>query len=71
MKITRKSAGLGDTIDKITTATGIKSVVSFVTGSDKPCSACEERRKKLNAEFPYKNGDTKTTTIEGDSGNTV
>jgi hypothetical protein len=48
-----KSKGLGDTIEKITTATGIKKVVdtvSKVTG--KPCG-CKERRDSLNRKFPY------------------
>lgn len=50
-----KSKGLGDTIEKITTATGIKKVVdkvSEVTG--KPCG-CKERRDTLNRIFPYNN----------------
>tara|TARA_B100001287_G_C22161548_1_gene290453 strand:+ start:144 stop:299 length:156 start_codon:yes stop_codon:yes gene_type:complete len=49
-----KSRGLGDTVHKFTTATGIKRVVdkvSEVTG--KPCG-CEERRDTLNRIFPYK-----------------
>ena len=49
------SKGLGDTISKITEATGIKKVVdkiSEVTGV--PCN-CEERRSKLNKLFPYNN----------------
>jgi len=29
-----KSAGLGDTIDKITTATGIKALVKWISGED-------------------------------------
>lgn len=48
------SKGLGDTIDKITTATGIKKIVQAIN-DDKKCSPCEERRKKLNQMFPYKN----------------
>lgn len=43
-----KSQGLGDTIEKITTKTGIKSAVkavSKVTGKD---CGCEERKKALN-----------------------
>ena len=43
--------GLGDTIDKITTVTGIKTVVKKAT---KGKCKCEERRKKLNDLFPYK-----------------
>lgn len=48
----RKPRGLGDTIEQITTATGIKAVVekvSELTGID---CGCEERREKLNALFP-------------------
>lgn len=48
-----KSKGLGDTIYKVTKATGIKKVVdtaSKVTG--KPCG-CGERRDTLNRMFPY------------------
>jgi|GEM_PF-625105 len=39
------SIGLGDTIDKITTATGIKAAVKFIFGED---CGCDERRDKLN-----------------------
>lgn len=52
----KPSEGLGDTIDKITTVTGIKKVVKVVSeavGVD-DCG-CEERRKKLNKAVPYKN----------------
>ena len=50
------SRGLGDTIYKITEATGIKAVVEAVTkavGID-DCG-CEERRRLLNEQFPYNN----------------
>ena len=46
-----KSKGLGDTIEKITTATGIKAVVKAVAGED---CGCDERKEKLNKLFPYK-----------------
>ena len=49
-----KSQGLGDTIEKITTATGIKKVVEKVaeaTGSD---CGCSKRKYTLNRVFPYK-----------------
>ena len=46
-----KSKGLGDSIDKITTATGIKKVVKALFGDD---CGCEERRIKLNKLLPYK-----------------
>jgi hypothetical protein len=48
-----KSQGLGDTIEKITTATGIKKVVDTVakaTGSD---CGCGKRKDTLNRAFPY------------------
>ena len=49
-----KDKGLGDTVERITKATGIKAVVDKVkdvTGWD--CK-CEERKEKLNKLFPYK-----------------
>lgn len=46
-----KSKGLGDTIEKITTATGIKKVVESVAGKD---CGCSKRRDALNRAFPYK-----------------
>lgn len=50
-----KSEGLGDTIEKITTATGIKKVVDTVSKvTKKPCG-CKKRKEKLNKAFPYKN----------------
>jgi len=51
-----KSQGLGDTIEWITTKTGIKYVVKKLsTNLDEKgnCTPCEERRKKLNQMFPY------------------
>lgn len=53
-KESQKAKGLGDSIEKITKATGIKAVVDKVkdvTGWD--CK-CEERKEKLNKLFPYK-----------------
>jgi hypothetical protein len=46
----RKPKGLGDTIDQITTATGIKALVKFVAGED--CN-CDRRKEALNKLFPY------------------
>lgn len=46
----KKSVGLGDTIEKITQATGIDKLVKFVAGED---CGCEKRKKKLNVMFPY------------------
>ena len=46
-----RSKGLGDTIAKVTSAKGIDKLVHFVAGED---CGCDERRKKLNALFPYR-----------------
>ena len=51
--MTKVSKGLGDSISKITEATGIKKVVdkiSEVTGID---CGCEDRKKLLNKILPY------------------
>ena len=50
----KKSTGLGDTIEKITKATGIKTIVdtdSKATGKD---CGCNKRKENLNNKFPYK-----------------
>jgi len=50
----RKAKGLGDTIEQITEATGIKAAVelfSKVTGID---CGCDERKEKLNNLIKYK-----------------
>jgi hypothetical protein len=48
---TTTSEGLGDTIEKITEATGIKKLVKWMVGED---CGCDERKQKLNELFPYK-----------------
>ncbi len=48
-----KSKGLGDTIEKITTATGIKKVVETVAKATGKDCGCKERRDALNRAFPY------------------
>ena len=45
------SKGLGDTVEKVFKATGIKKLVESIFGDD--CTSCDERRKKLNAMLPY------------------
>ena len=45
-----KDKGLGDTIERITKATGIDKVAKAVLGDD---CGCEERKRKLNQMFPY------------------
>jgi len=54
----KPSRGLGDTVEKITTATGVKAVVdtvSKVTGKD---CGCNKRKDKLNKLFPYGGSET-------------
>ncbi len=50
-KESQKSKGLGDTIEKITEATGIKKAVKFIFGED---CGCDERKERLNKEYPYR-----------------
>ena len=49
-----KSKGLGDSIEKVTKATGIKTVVDTVSkATGKPCG-CAKRKDALNRMFPFK-----------------
>jgi hypothetical protein len=50
---TSKPKGLGDTIDRITTATGVKAIVEKVSEIAKVPCGCEKRREVLNEMFPY------------------
>ena len=51
---TKRPRGLGDSIEKVTKATGIKTMVDVVSkGLNIPCG-CEGRRDALNKIFPYK-----------------
>jgi len=51
--INMKNNGLGDSIEIITTKTGIKSVVEYLEKKlDFDCG-CDERKEKLNKMFPY------------------
>ena len=57
-----KSKGLGDTIEKLTTATGIKKVVETVAKAAGKDCGCNKRRDTLNRVFPYNNNnETKKT----------
>ena len=50
-----ESKGLGDTIEKITKATGIKTIVDKVSkGLNIPCG-CQKRKERLNKAVPYNN----------------
>ena len=53
-----KSKGLGDTIEKFTTTTGIKSFTNFLNKNGvfgKGGCNCGKRKQALNKAFPYKN----------------
>jgi hypothetical protein len=51
-----KSKGLGDTIKKITSATKIDKLAKKIANAvGKEDCGCDERQKKLNEMFPYKN----------------
>ena len=54
-----KSKGLGDSIERFTKVTGIKTFSQIlikhgVFGKKKDCG-CDKRKEKLNKIFPYKN----------------
>jgi len=54
MKRTRiKSKGFGDTVEKFTTATGIKKVVNTVAKAAGKDCGCNKRKDALNRAFPY------------------
>lgn len=50
-----ESKGLGDTIEKITTVTGIKKVVEKIAETTGKDCGCEDRKEMLNKAFPYRN----------------
>ena len=50
-----KSKGLGDSIEKVTKATGIKKATDWIFDKLGKDCGCSERKKKLNSMFPYKN----------------
>ena len=49
----KKSKGLGDSIEKITKATGIKKVVDTVSKAVNKDCGCAKRKDTLNKLFPY------------------
>jgi len=52
--VAMKSKGLGDTVEKFTTATGIKKVVDTVAKATGKSCGCSERKDTLNRMFPFK-----------------
>lgn len=57
MKLSEQSKGLGDTIEKIATVTGVKKMVDTVSSVIKKDCGCAKRRDALNRVFPYKKTD--------------
>ena len=51
MKLEKESRGLGDTVAKITRATGLAKIVKAVI----PNCGCSGRQEWLNNKIPYKN----------------
>jgi hypothetical protein len=51
----QKDKGLGDTIQRVTKALGVK----------KPCTPCQKRRDFLNQKFPYRQGSTPIGMMDG------
>ena len=48
-----KSKGLGDTVEKITKATGIKKATNYIFDKLGMDCGCEARKERLNKLFPY------------------
>jgi len=49
-----KSKGLGDTVEKVTKATGIKKATDYIFDKLGVDCNCSKRKQKLNSLFPYK-----------------
>jgi len=50
-----ESKGIGDSVEKITKATGLKTLMELMTSSmNLGDCGCEDRKEWLNKEFPYK-----------------
>jgi len=50
----KKASGLGDTIEQVTTATGIKAAVDWFAEATGVDCGCDARKEKLNKLFPYR-----------------
>jgi hypothetical protein len=48
--VARRIRGLGDVVERIATATGIKAAVEYVNGG--PCGGCGQRQQEYNEAFP-------------------
>ena len=51
----KKPKGLGDSIERITKATGIKKVVNKISKKTGKDCGCNNRKNTLNRLFPYNN----------------
>jgi len=49
----KKAQGLGDTVEQITTATGIKAAIEMFSKATGIDCGCDERKAKLNQLFSY------------------
>tara|TARA_R100000458_G_scaffold45661_1_gene43960 strand:- start:2613 stop:2792 length:180 start_codon:yes stop_codon:yes gene_type:complete len=49
----KEDKGVGDTIERITTATGIKKAVYAINEITGTKCGCEKRKQKLNERFSY------------------
>ena len=54
LKDYKRSRGLGDTIEKLTIATGVKKVVEKISKATGKDCGCKKRKEALNKAFPYK-----------------
>tara|TARA_R100000231_G_scaffold69654_1_gene55366 strand:- start:27 stop:203 length:177 start_codon:yes stop_codon:yes gene_type:complete len=52
-KLLKEDKGLGDTIERITTATGIKKAVDYVSEKTGKDCGCNRRKDALNKRFKY------------------
>jgi len=52
-KMLKQDKGLGDTIERITTKTGIKKAVDYVSEKTGHDCGCEARKEMLNRRFKY------------------
>ena len=52
-KILKNDKGLGDTVERITTKTGIKKAVDYVSEKTGKDCGCQKRKQYLNSRFKY------------------
>jgi hypothetical protein len=53
MSFMKKHKGLGDTVESVTQATGIKAIVEAGARALNRDCGCQQRKKTLNDLFPY------------------